>query len=74
VRVWADRFDVGEIDAHVDTLGGLILAKLGRLPRVGDVVHIRNLTLTVEQMRKRRIEMVMLKRFNNEASTTEQAR
>jgi CBS domain containing-hemolysin-like protein len=62
VRVWADRFAVGEIDRHIDTVGGLILAKLGRLPRVGDSVRIRNLTLTVEHMRKRRVEQVLLRR------------
>lgn len=62
VRVWADRFAVGEIDRHIDTVGGLILAKLGRLPRTGDSVRIRNLTLTVETMQRRRIERVLLRR------------
>ena len=62
VRVWADRFAVGEIDRHVDTVGGLILAKLGRLPRTGDSVRIRNLTLTVERMQRRRIALVLLHR------------
>ena len=60
VRLWADRFAVGEIDRYVDTVGGLILAKLGRLPRPGDAVHIRNLTLTIEHMQGRRIERVLL--------------
>lgn len=62
VRVWADRFAVREIDRQVDTLGGLILAKLGRLPCTGDAVRIRNLTLTVESMQRRRIERVLLHR------------
>ncbi|MCH7595350.1 MAG: HlyC/CorC family transporter [Planctomycetes bacterium] len=62
VRVWAERFAVGEIDRHIDTVGGLILSKLGRLPRVGDSVRIRNLTLTVEVVRRRRIEEVLLVR------------
>jgi putative hemolysin len=73
VRVWADRFAVGEIDRHIDTVGGLILAKLGRLPRVGDSVRIRNLTLTVEQMRKRRVEQVLLWRDGG-SSPLEEAR
>jgi CBS domain containing-hemolysin-like protein len=51
----------------VDTVAGLILSKLGRLPRVGDSVRIRNLTLTVEAMRRRRIERVLLHRIINEA-------
>ncbi|GAF69561.1 unnamed protein product, partial [marine sediment metagenome] len=66
VRVWADRFAVGEIDRPVDTVAGLILSKLGRLPGVGDSVRIRNLTLTVEAMQRRRIERVLLHRIMNE--------
>ena len=62
VRLWADRFGLGEIDPHVHTVAGLILAKLGRLPREGDRVHIRNLTLTVERMDHRRIERVIVER------------
>jgi len=66
VRDWAERFAVGEIDRHIDTIGGLILSKLGRLPRAGDTVQIRNLTLTVEAMQKRRIEWVLLRRASDE--------
>lgn len=62
VRDWAERFAVDEIDRHIDTIGGLILSKLGRLPREGDTVRIRNLTLTVEVMQKRRIGRVLLRR------------
>lgn len=61
VRVWADRFGVGEIDRRIDTVAGLILSKLGRLPQVGDVVHLRNLSLTVESLSGRRIERVLLR-------------
>jgi len=67
VRDWAERFAVDEIDRHIDTIGGLILSKLGRLPRAGDTVRIRNLTLTVEVMQKRRIERVLLRRLSNKA-------
>jgi CBS domain containing-hemolysin-like protein len=62
VREWTDRFGVQEIDAHIDTVGGLILARLGRLPLVGDRITLRNLTLTVEIVRGRRIERVRLHR------------
>lgn len=67
VRDWAERFAVDEIDRHIDTIGGLILSKLGRLPRAGDTVRIRNLTLTVEVMQKRRIERVLLRRSSSKA-------
>ncbi len=60
-RVWANRFAAGKIDKEIDTVAGLILARLGRLPHVGDAVQIRNLTLTVESMVGRRIERVLLR-------------
>ena len=62
VREWADRFGVREVDHRVSTVGGLVLAKLGRLPRVGDIIRIRNLSLTVEKMDRHRIESVILRR------------
>lgn len=71
VRLWASRFAVGEIDRHFDTLAGLILAKLGRLPHVGDSVRIRNLTLTVEAMHRRRIEKVLLHHDDHAAEPVE---
>ncbi len=71
VRDWAERFAVDGMDRHIDTLGGLILSKLGRLPREGDVVRIRNLTLTVEEIRKRRISRVLLRRLNDSAKSVE---
>jgi putative hemolysin len=73
VRDWADRFEVGEVDREVHTLAGLILAKLARLPRAGDTVRIRNLTLTVEAMERRRIQRVLLHRDAEGAPVTEGA-
>ena len=62
IRAWKEQFAAGHVGGGIDTLGGLILSRLGRLPRVGDRVHIRNLTLVVERMRGRRIETVLLRR------------
>jgi CBS domain containing-hemolysin-like protein len=70
VRVWADRFAVGEIDRGIDTVGGLVLSKLGRLPRPGDRVGLRNLTLTVESVRRRRVERVLLHLETDGTGTT----
>ena len=67
VRIWADHFGVGEIDRHIHTVAGLILERLGRLPRAGDSVRIRNLTLTVESVNNRRIERVLVERDGNDA-------
>ncbi len=66
VREWAERFGVGEIDRGIDTIGGLILARLGRMPQVGDAIRIRNLTLSVESLDHRRIERVLLRRDPSE--------
>ncbi len=47
--------------AGVSTLGGLVMAKLGRLPKVGDHAAIGNVTLEVESMRGRRIEWLTIR-------------
>ena len=67
VREWADRFGVREVDHRVSTVGGLVLAKVGRLPQVGDAIRIRNLSLTVEKMDRHRIESVILRRDGEES-------
>ncbi|HYD00649.1 MAG TPA: transporter associated domain-containing protein, partial [Phycisphaerales bacterium] len=55
VRDWASMFGLsgGTLEARVSTVGGLIFAKLGRVPRVGDVVTIGNLRLEVLAMHGR---------------------
>ncbi len=60
-RILAERFSVGDIEPHVDTVAGLILTKLGRVPKNHDEIRIGNLTLEVESMRNHRIERVLLR-------------
>lgn len=43
------------------TLGGFVVSRLGRMPRAGDSVTVRNLELTVESMNNRRIGTVLLR-------------
>jgi len=74
VREWADRFGVREVDHRVSTVGGLVLAKIGRLPRVGDAIRIRNLSLTVEKMDRHRIESVILRRDDEGSDAGEGSR
>lgn len=45
-------------DGAYETVGGYILARLGRLAEVGDVVDVDGGTLTVERLDGRRIERV----------------
>jgi magnesium and cobalt exporter, CNNM family len=43
---------------HVQTLGGLVMAHLGRLPSVGDEVHLASRHLRVEEMDGHRVALV----------------
>ena len=44
-----------DADEEVDTLGGLVFARLGRMPRVGDSVVLDGRTVKVSRIRGRRI-------------------
>jgi CBS domain containing-hemolysin-like protein len=44
-----------------NSVGGLILEELGRLPTTGDIVHVNGYSLRVESMRGARIEAVRLR-------------
>jgi CBS domain containing-hemolysin-like protein len=60
VRDWSEAFEVEGPELSADTVGGLVMALLERLPRKGDKVRYRNLELTVEQVRGRRVVSVIL--------------
>jgi CBS domain containing-hemolysin-like protein len=44
-----------------ETLGGLVMAELGRVPDVGDVVEVDGVALRVEAMEGRRVERVRVR-------------
>jgi CBS domain containing-hemolysin-like protein len=44
----------------VDTVGGLVLAKLGRVPRVGESIDLGAFRLVVEQVARRRVRRVLV--------------
>ena len=52
--------DLGRED--VSTVGGLVLAELGRVPRAGDRVRLGELELEVEQVSRRRVRRVLARR------------
>ena len=64
IRDWSEQFQVRGRDEGVTTLAGLMLAWLGRIPAVGDRVRMGNLLLTVESLRGRRIEWILLELIN----------
>jgi putative hemolysin len=64
----ANVYDLGETldvelpDEAWDTVGGLVIGTLGRLPRVGDRVRVDGLELTVTVRRGRRIAELLVER------------
>lgn len=57
-------FDLTESDSY-DTLAGLILAQLERLPTEGDEVQINQYKLIIEKMSERRIETIRFYHVDN---------
>ena len=60
IHDWAEVFDVDMAETRQVTIGGLVTALLGRIPKSGDVACLRNLKFTVEKVRNRRIQTVIL--------------
>lgn len=56
-----------------ETLGGLILAGLGRLPRPGDAIEVQGVRLEVLRMDRRRIDRVRLTILDDEESNGEES-
>ncbi len=60
IRDWNEQFGRKVVPAGFETVGGLVGALLGRIPRAGDSVTSGGLTLTVRAVRGRRVETVEL--------------
>jgi CBS domain containing-hemolysin-like protein len=45
-------------------MGGLVAAKLGRIPVVGDIVYFNNLKLEVDSMDEYRVARVLISTSN----------
>lgn len=65
IREWRSLFsgflpDPGTRSFALDTVSGLVVSLLKRLPRTGDVVQLHNLRFTVENVRGNRIESIIL--------------
>ena len=73
---WAERFRLPLEQSGISTLGGLVMAELGRVPRRGDRVRLANVEVEIEQMRGRRIDtlIVRLLRPDNEEIDEPRAR
>ena len=60
IHDWAEAFGIDVAETRLSTIGGLITALLGKIPKPGDVAYLKNLKFTVEQMEKHRIKTLML--------------
>lgn len=57
---WADVFGIDPAQTRAYTIGGLVAAILGKIPKEGDAAYWKNLKFTVERVQKHRIESVIL--------------
>jgi putative hemolysin len=60
IHDWADVLGIDLEETRLTTIGGLVTALLGTMPRRGDVAYLGNLKFTVERVRRHRIETVIL--------------
>jgi len=72
VHDWARAFGrSSEQFPGVSTLGGLVMAQLGRLPQVGDCTTLGNVRITVDQMDHHRINWLTIELTNLPQADTE---
>jgi putative hemolysin len=58
---WMESFGLDDFkEERLTTIGGFIMAALGRIPKAGDMVNMKNMTFTVEKVSHNRIETVIL--------------
>jgi len=60
IHDWIEAFGLEPAETRISTIGGLVTAALGKIPKSGDVARLKNLKFTVERVRKHRIETLIL--------------
>ncbi|UCF43638.1 MAG: HlyC/CorC family transporter [Planctomycetota bacterium] len=60
IHDWAGAFGIEPAQTRLATIGGLVTAALGKIPKAGDLAYVKNLKFTVERVRKHRIETLIL--------------
>ncbi len=67
IEEFKDHFDLEEKleeEEEVDTVGGLIMKILGRIPKEGDFIIWRNFRFTVEKMEGNRVKKVLVEEIS----------
>lgn len=60
IHDWAEVFGIDLAETRMVTIGGLVTALLGKIPKSGDVAYLKNLKFAVEKVQKHRIETLIL--------------
>ena len=60
IHDWAEVFGIDLAETRMVTIGGLVTALLGKIPKNGDVAYLKNLKFVVENVQKHRIETLIL--------------
>ena len=60
IHDWADVFGIDLAQTRMVTIGGLVTALLGKIPKPGDSAYLKNLKLTVEDVQHHRIKTLVL--------------
>lgn len=60
IHDWGQIFEIDPVQSRLTTIGGLAVALLGRIPKSGDTVYLKNIRLTVEKVKRHRIETLLL--------------
>jgi len=61
IHDWAEAFGIDANETRICTVGGLVTAMLGKMPKSGDQANLKNLKFTVEKVRMHRIDTLILK-------------
>ena len=64
------HFDIDFAEEEVDTVGGLIMAHLGRIPEVGDAVELNGVRYTVELVAGRAVDAALVELPPGSAETS----
>lgn len=60
IHEWADVLGIDPAQMRISTLGGLVTALLGKIPKTGDTITLNNVRFTVESTKRNRIEKIIL--------------
>jgi len=60
IHDWAEAFSIEPAEMRISTVGGLVTALLGKIPKAGDVAYLENLKFTVESVQKHRVKTLIL--------------